>query len=300
MTTAVVIATYSEDRLPYLRRGVEGLSVQTQAPDETIIAVDSNPELSTLLRAEMPDWVTIVDSDGRGASAARNKGFDVATSEVVACLDDDARPAPGWIAAITAPFSDDRVVCVGGHLVPDYEEGAAELPPELLWLVGCTYRGHRDTAGPVTRPIGANMAFRRAAMLDVGGFNVDFGPNGEIRSNSNEEIVLSMALREKFGDDCIQYAPDATVHHAVRPFRTTWRYLVQRSRVEGTSKAGVRQLGGSRVMGDDSRYLWGVLVPAIGSYTLRGRVGAAARCFVSGAVTGAAYAGRRARLAISK
>jgi GT2 family glycosyltransferase len=294
MRAAVVIATYSADRLDYLRAGIDGIAGGTRQPDETIVAVDSNPALSAQLRAEMPGWVTVVDSDGTGASAARNKGFDVATSEIVACLDDDARPAPRWLEALVETFDDPSVVCVGGHILPNYENGAVPLPPELLWIVGCTYRGHRDTTGPITRPIGANMAFRRTAMLDVGGFNTDFGPDGEMRTNSNEEIVLSLALRERFGDDCIRYAPEATVHHAVRPFRSSWKYLAQRSRVEGTSKADVRKLGGRTVMGDDSRYLKSVLLPAIASYTIHGRLKDAARCTLAATVTGTSYLMRRA------
>jgi hypothetical protein len=48
-------------------------------------------------------------------------------------------------------------------------------------------------------------------------------------------------------------------------------------------------------MGDDSRYLWGVLLPAIGSYTVHGQLKHAARCTVAAAVTGTSYLRRRGR-----
>lgn len=43
-------------------------------------------------------------------------GLAAATGDLVAFVDDDAVPNPGWLAAITGPFDDPSVACVGGRV----------------------------------------------------------------------------------------------------------------------------------------------------------------------------------------
>jgi glycosyltransferase involved in cell wall biosynthesis len=290
-TVTVLIPTYDRNRLPLLRRAVE--SVLPDA-DQVVVVVDSNAELLEDLKREfVPFGIDVLASRGVGASNARNTGLAVARGEVVVGLDDDARAERGWHAAMLKAFSNPEIVGAGGRIEPDYERGAKQLPEELLWIIGSTYRGHREEGGPISRPIGAFMAFRRDAIEAVGGFSPEFGPRPEKpekKSSSNEEIVLAEAIRRKFGPNSIVYIPQARARHFAPAFRTTWSYLLSRSWVEGTSKAGVRAMYGQSVMGDDSRYAWGVLVPAVLRYAGRGRVGSAARCFIAGAATAGGYA----------
>src|SRR5262249_57469715 len=50
-----------------------------------------------------------------GATRARNAALRAARGDVVAFIDDDATPAPGWLAALTAPFAQARGACGGGR-----------------------------------------------------------------------------------------------------------------------------------------------------------------------------------------
>jgi GT2 family glycosyltransferase len=45
------------------------------------------------------------------------RGLDEARGAIVAFVDDDAEPDPGWFEALLSPFSDTRVACVGGRVV---------------------------------------------------------------------------------------------------------------------------------------------------------------------------------------
>jgi hypothetical protein len=166
--------------------------------------------------------------------------------------------------------------------------------------VGCTYRGHPTTAQPITRPIACNMAARREALLDAGGFPVEFGPSGpKPKNHSNEEIALAVQLRRRYGRNSIWYTPDAVVRHFVPAARTTWTYLWQRCVAEGISKADVRMRYGPAAMGFDRSYARRTLVPAIARYAAAGvRRGdrlAGARAVASAGgllVTAAAFGGR--------
>ena len=119
----------------------------------------------------------VANTGTRGLSGARNTGVDAASGDIVAFLDDDAAAADGWLAALTAPFADPHVVGTGGGAEPVWTlPRPGWFPDEFGWVVGCSYRGLPVTRAPVRNPIGCNMAFRRAALLEVGGFRDEVGP----------------------------------------------------------------------------------------------------------------------------
>jgi glycosyltransferase involved in cell wall biosynthesis len=298
----VVVCTHSERRLALLRECVASLRAGDPPPHEVIVVVDSNRPLLARLPSILPFGVEMIPSPGRGVSAARNAGIAAATGELIAFIDDDATAEPDWVREISRPFDDPDIVAVGGRIVPRWEAGAQILPPELYWVVGCTYRGHPTTARPITRPIACNMAARREALLDSGGFPLDFGPSGPTpKSHSNEEIALAVQMRRRHGRDSIWYTPAAVVRHYVPAARTTWKYLWQRCVAEGISKADVRMRYGAAAMGYDRSYAVRTLVPAIVDYAATGvwkrdrLSGAHALASAGGLlVTAAAFGGRLA------
>jgi glycosyltransferase involved in cell wall biosynthesis len=227
------------------------------------VVVDRNPRLRETLARELSPPVSVLDSDGHGVSAARNTALQRASGEVIVCIDDDAWAEPEWLAELLRPFDDDAICGAGGRILPDWEDEAHTLPPELLWIVGATYAGHPEGPGPFSRPIGANMAGRRVIMTEIGGFSPEFGPNGVVRVNSNEEFVLFGMMRDVHGQNSVWYVPTAVVHHFAPAYRTRWSYLRRRCLVEGTSKANVRSVRGANEMHHDRQYAVGTLLPGI-------------------------------------
>jgi cellulose synthase/poly-beta-1,6-N-acetylglucosamine synthase-like glycosyltransferase len=261
---SVVVTTHTSEREHLLRRCLEALASGREQPSETIVVVDRDADLARHLRLTLPAGVDVELSSRGGVASARNAGLAVAVCPIVGFLDDDVTPGAGWLGAVRGGFeADPDVVAVASRVLPDYAAGARRLPGELLWLVGCTYEGHRADAGPVSRPIGSAMAFRREALLAVGGFPAEFGPAHTRRRSSNEELAVSEALRGRFGAGCIRFEPEAEVCHAVPAARTTFRYLVERSWVEGTSKAEIRERFGPASLGDDRRYVVSTLGPRV-------------------------------------
>ena len=293
-SVSFVVCAYTEARFEQALRCVRSALDGTRPPEEVLLVVDNNPCLRDRFVKELPGEVIVIDNEGRGLSAGRNTGLRHARSEVVAFVDDDAWPERDCLEHLLRPFANPRVIGVGGRIVPEWEQPKRGLPEELYWVVGSTYRGHRTDAGPITRPIGANMAARREAILSLGGFSYGFGRNGT--SGSNEEIALFTAVSRTFGADSIWYVPDAVVHHFAPEARCTLRYLLKRSVVEGTTKADVRHLHGTDSMAHDRGYVIHSLLPGIGRYlvdaTLRrerralAHAGTLVLCF---AATAAAY-----------
>lgn len=257
-SVSVVVCTYAEERLPLLREALAGVLSQQPPPDEVIVVVDHNERLSARLRDELGADLRVVDSAGpRGLSGARNTGVAVAAGDVVAFLDDDAVPRPGWLAELTAPFEDATVAGTGGRVVPRWESGARPgwFPEELDWVVGCSYRGQQ---GPEVRnPIGASMALRARVLDEVGGFSTELGRVGTLPVGCEE---TELGLRVNAAGGRVVLVDGSVVDHLVPAARATVRYVVRRCFSEGASKAVVRRLAAEAgaaggALGTERRYL---------------------------------------------
>jgi cellulose synthase/poly-beta-1,6-N-acetylglucosamine synthase-like glycosyltransferase len=263
LSAAVVICTSSHDRRALLLECVDSVLRGTRAPNEIIVVVDQNRELMAELIGSLPPTVKVLASEREGLSEARNIGVHAAKSDVVAFIDDDATAESGWLAALMKEFeASDDVLGVGGAIVPRWGADRRWLPEELLWVVGCTYRGHRPDAGPIRNPIGANMAFRREPLASVGGFATGFGKRGNAYETCDETEV-SLRLEQAHGRGRIQYVPTARVRHFVPASRVSWRTLLRRSISEGLSKGRLRRLYGSSALSAEHRYAAGLVVGAV-------------------------------------
>lgn len=269
LTTAVVVCAHTMDRLELTLKCVRSVEAGLLAPSELVIVVDNNLVLEKALRKGTENTLAVViSSSGRGAADARSTAIRHCTSDLVAFIDDDAWAERTWLRELSAAFGSASVVGAGGLVLPEWGAQASQLPEELLWVVGSTYKGHPKGRVPITRPIGANMIARREALVQVGGFPSDFGPRDGVKSSSNEELALFTHIRNYYGPGSVLHVPSAVVHHFVPAERTTWGYLFSRSWAEGTSKGYARQRFGRGVMSHDSSYVLGTLLPGVMAYLI--------------------------------
>ena len=134
---------------------MDALAHQTVPPLETILVVDHNETLLARARDEFPDVRVLDNPRTGGASGARNTGIAQAKGSIIAFVDDDARPEPDWIEQLLAAYDDPAVMAVGGVASPVWPTRRPDhLPPELDWIVGCTYQGQPTVAHRRAQPVG--------------------------------------------------------------------------------------------------------------------------------------------------
>src|SRR5262249_55826920 len=122
----VVICTHN--RPADLERCLEGLAALED--DVAVIVVDSasDPALDAVVDGFSSSLrhLTYHYEPEAGLSLARNRGLELARSELVAFLDDDAVPEPSWARNLVGPFEAPGVVCVGGTCRAAFD---SERPP---------------------------------------------------------------------------------------------------------------------------------------------------------------------------
>jgi glycosyltransferase involved in cell wall biosynthesis/GT2 family glycosyltransferase len=244
-TISVVICAFTFDRLEVMGESLDSLRAQTLAAHEIVLVIDHAPELLEEARRLWPDVKIVANREKQGLSGARNTGVAEASGEVVAFLDDDAIAAPDWLQHLADAYADPAVLGAGGTVRPRWVEGKPGwFPSEFDWVVGCTHSGMPQQLSPVRNLVGANMSFRRAPLVEVGGFSHDLGRVGTLPVGC-EETDLSIRVHQRWPEAEILYDPAAKVEHVVPATRGRVRYFVDRCRAEGRSKAVLTGMVGS-------------------------------------------------------
>ncbi|HEX5496162.1 MAG TPA: HAD-IIIA family hydrolase [Mycobacteriales bacterium] len=157
---AVVIPTVGRPSLAVL---LESLANQSPAPAEVVVADDRRQPRVPLDLAALPG-TRVVATGGRGPAAARNSGWLLTDASWVVTVDDDVVLPEGWSVRLV---EDLRVApdvgAVAGRITVPLPAGRAPTDAE------------RDTAALENAWMAtADMAVRRSALADVGGFDERF------------------------------------------------------------------------------------------------------------------------------
>lgn len=290
----VITATYSMERWALSIEAVESVLRQTILPKEIILPVDHNRDLYERLRdhwaardtASAPA-ITVVESKYEGhLGASATTAAELATTEYLAFLDDDASADPDWLERLLAALQRPRVIAVGGAPLPVYEKPRPRwLPFEFDWVFGCAYKGLPTTTEPILHLIGTTMAVRREDLLAIDG----------IRSNEHGDLEMSHRLLAHSPDSTILYVPDAVVRHHVREDRLTWSYFWRRCFIGNRRKVfTLRYIGEAGHLGAERRFALRALthgVLANLSSAIRGDVGGLLRALAIVLGLGLAAAG---------
>jgi histidinol-phosphate phosphatase family protein len=180
MTYDVVIPTVGRASLARLLRA---LAAQPAPLPGRVWLVDDRPastpgNLYIPVMHRLPGLV-VLRSGGRGPAAARNAGWRASRADWIAFLDDDVVPTQGWTAALAADLgaAASRVAGVQGRIVVPLP--ADRRPTD--W--------ERNVKGlESARWATADMACRRAALQQVGGFDERF------RRNYREDADLGLRI----------------------------------------------------------------------------------------------------------
>jgi GT2 family glycosyltransferase len=259
---SVVLPCYTEERLDNIRAALTSLRKQTLEPRRVIVAVDNNPSLANLLADEF-EWAAVVlNDDGHGASATRNRGVNVVETSITAFLDDDETAEPDWLRELTQPFNDPDVVGSGGTYEPDWETVKPTwFPDEFAWAVGGSYLGLPIETAPIRNVWSGNMAVRTDEFRRVGGFRTEFGKNGSISQPEDTDLCIRMSAAS--GKHWM-YVPSAVILHDVPATRASFRFFVRRCFSEGAGKAIMRNnLDSSSAVNTEHAYVRDVAIAAV-------------------------------------
>jgi GT2 family glycosyltransferase/DNA-binding beta-propeller fold protein YncE len=209
--SVVVCAYNAADTLEDNLRSLERLTY----PDYEILLVNDGSKDRTGEIARRFAKVRVIDTPNQGLSAARNVGLAEATGEIVAYTDADTRVDRDWLTFLVQPFLTSDVVGSGGpNVVP------ADDPPMAQCIA-------RAPGGPTHVLLddriaehvpGCNMAFRRDALLSIGGFNPIY-----LRAGDDVDVCWRLQARGwKIG-----FASSALVwHHHRSSVKAYWKQQV--------------------------------------------------------------------------
>jgi cellulose synthase/poly-beta-1,6-N-acetylglucosamine synthase-like glycosyltransferase len=202
-----------------------------------------------------PQFTTVPNKCGRGATGARNTGAEYADTPFIAFLDDDIRVREGWLSRLLEPFTDPTVVGTGGGVVARWQAGRPGwFPEEFDWVVGASYRGMPTARSAIRNVWAGNMAVRAEAFHAVGGFRSGFGKVGDRSSPEDTDLCIRMSA-EVAGAQWV-YVPEALTEHHVPAGRASVSFFLRRNYLEGRGKVEmVRLLGRQKNLQDERDYL---------------------------------------------
>ncbi len=242
-TRRITAAICTYQRYDLLPGAIRSALDQTLPGDAfEVIVIDNSPDADRSAReasALGPHPNLVWRHEARpGLSNARNLATRLATSPLIAFLDDDARAERGWLAAIADCFDalGDQVQVVGGRIRPWWGAPRPDwLPDSMLGdLTVVDLGSERRLLQDGEWVAGANIAFRVAALEAIGGFDTSLGRNGDGASLlSAEETAVTDQLRARGG--LVAYAPDAAVEHWVDPERLTQAWFRRRAAWQAVS-----------------------------------------------------------------
>jgi GT2 family glycosyltransferase len=220
----ITVVVCTRGRSVELERCLTSL-VKLAYPRFSIVVVDNAPtsdRSKEVVQRFDRHQVRYVVEPAPGLSRARNRGLSVATTDVIAWIDDDEVADENWLAELARGFHEHpQAAAISGIMVP------AELKtwPQVRFEQYGGHNKHRGFCPAVFSPAsrgaqdplyplppfgtGGNMAFRREALVRLGGFDVALGA-GSPAMGSEDTKVFSQILSS---GGTVVYQPTAVTYH---------------------------------------------------------------------------------------
>ncbi|MGP4015057.1 mycofactocin biosynthesis glycosyltransferase MftF [Saccharopolyspora sp. 5N708] len=219
-------------------------------PDDVTVVVPVRDASPTSLLTALGTTRAIVVDDGseqpvagaawrhdvaRGPAAARNAGWRLVRTPLVAFLDADTVPEPGWLEPVLRHFEDPAVAAVaprvrstpGDTALARYE--STQSPLDMGTEPGLVRPGGRISYVPT-----AALVVRVAALRELDGFDED------LRFGEDVDLIWRLIDQRHL----VRYEPTAVVQHAPR---TRWSALLRQRFDYGTSAGPLGQRHGEAV-----------------------------------------------------
>ena len=208
--TAVVCTLNRVESLPATLR-----SLRAQHAERVQVVVINGPSLdgTSEFLATCRD-ISLVDTAASNISVARNLGIRVATTDLVAFIDDDAVADPYWLSSLEPRFTDPALAAIGGPVLcgdgVSVQAGSSSVDCfGNVVITDATVPGIGRPGGWWTSyPTGTNAVFRRDALVEVGGFD-------EVIDYFHDETDVCRRLVDAGWR--VTTVPNGFVHHGMLP-----------------------------------------------------------------------------------
>jgi len=175
LTVDIILPMYNEEKV--VVKTIHNL-LQICYPGLKIIVVDDG-SLDNSYAVVMDHFgtdprVKIIQQQNTGKSSALNRAMDVSESDIVVCIDADTLVNRDIIDKILPYFNDERVGAVSGYVKVG---NRVNRLTEMQYIEYVTVQNYErklfESVNGILVVPGALGAFRRSAVIDVGGFMVD-------------------------------------------------------------------------------------------------------------------------------
>lgn len=188
--------------------------------------VNNAPEEAPPSDFHLPSNARLLSEAKSGSYAARNCGITQAQGEVLAFLDADCLPEPGWLEAALACLESQQADLVAGHVALTYK--SARLTPAECFEKTFAFRQCQNAANGVS--VTANLLVRRRVFDEIGPFDDSLMSGGD----------FEWTHRATHRGFLLVYCADCVVDH---PARFSIKALASKARRVST---GSRELYGER------------------------------------------------------
>jgi glycosyltransferase involved in cell wall biosynthesis len=208
MDVSLIICT--RDRCQQLARCLESIrETSFSRPWELIIvdngSIDATETVVETFVKSFSGKATYLLEPKFGLGKAHNMGLTVASGEILAFTDDDCYPTPDFLHQIWSIFaSDESVGYISGRILL---HDPYDIPTAVNESVVPLVFPARSFV-PIGSVQGANMAFRRQTLIDIGGFDPIFGPGALF----NAEDIDAAGRASAAGWEG-RYCPEVVVRH---------------------------------------------------------------------------------------
>ncbi len=173
-TISVIIPAFNEEK--YIGDCLRSVLQYKTANVVEVIVIDNASTDKTAQTATSFPGVRVVRESKKGLTAARQKGLDSASGELLAFIDADSRVPSDWFIKINAAFEEDpKLICLSGpYDFFDLSKGQ-RLCVQGYWTF---------LAVPFSRimrymVVGGNFVARKDALLSIDGFDTNISFYGE-------------------------------------------------------------------------------------------------------------------------
>ncbi|WP_367870663.1 glycosyltransferase [Luteolibacter sp. Populi] len=201
---AISVIVCTRNGSPRIAACLRALERQSLAPHEIIVVDDGSTDGTADLVEKEFSAVQLLRLEPSGLSAARNAGAEAAAGEFLAFTDDDCEPDQDWVAGLAVSFARGWDGVGGPNLPPPPRDSIQAV---VAAAPGAPSHVMLDDEEAEHLP-GCNIAVRRTAYFDIGGFDPVF-------TTAGDDVDFCWRLRDK--GYRLGFAPSAFVWHHPRP-----------------------------------------------------------------------------------